>query len=431
VGGLENRAVNLRCFLLLALSALAFIASAAERPRVIVSSDIGGTDPDDYQSMAHLFVYADALDLEGLIASPYGPGRKRHLLEVIDAYEQDHANLRTHSALYPAPSHLRAITKQGAPDALGDPGFGDPTEGSEWIVRCARRADSRPLWVLVWGGIDDLAQALHDAPDILPKLRVYFIGGPNKKWSAHAYNYLERHHPALWIIEANATYSGFFAGGKQAGDLGNTSFIAAHVAGRGALGRYLAKWRGGELKMGDTPSVYYVLGKNPADPAQPSWGGSFVRAWERPRAVFNRLTTAADRVEQYAIVDLELPPGHGVTVSHRAHLAIENQMIPGFVDPQTGVLRFRFSPKSVKSWTYTIHSDVAGLDGRKGGLTSFLAPPEAAQRPAARTPNWWTDNPAPDLAEGSQQGAKTVNRWREGFLRDFAGRMRRCATPQQ
>ena len=96
--------------LLLALIGLASVASAADRPRVIVSSDIGGTDPDDYQSMAHLFVYADALDLEGLIASPYGPGRKRHVLEVIDAYEQDYANLRTHAALYPAPSHLRATT---------------------------------------------------------------------------------------------------------------------------------------------------------------------------------------------------------------------------------------------------------------------------------------------------------------------------------
>ena len=43
------------------------------RPRVIVSTDIGGTDPDDFQSMVHLLLYADVLDLEGLISSPYGP----------------------------------------------------------------------------------------------------------------------------------------------------------------------------------------------------------------------------------------------------------------------------------------------------------------------------------------------------------------------
>jgi hypothetical protein len=405
---------------------------AAEAPlrRVIVSTDIGGTDDDDFQSLAHLLVYSDALDLEGLIASPYGAGRKRHILDAIDAYAEDYPVLKTHAPRYPAPDYLRAIAKQGALEGLDDPGIGASTEGSDWIVRCARRDDPRPLWLLVWGGIDDVAQALHDAPDILPKLRVYWIGGPNKKWSANAYNYLERHHPNLWIIEANSTYSGWFAGGNQSGEWGNRAFVAAHVAGHGALGRYFAKWIGGEMKMGDTPSVMYVLGRNPEDPSQPNWGGTFVRAWERPRRVFDRLTTAADRVEQYAIVDIELPRGHGVTRSHRAHLAMENQMLPGFVDPQTGVLRFRFSPKLAKTWSYTIHSDMPGLEGKTGGLTSFYGPaPEAA--PAwARTPHWWTDDPAPEQREGSQQGAKTVNRWREAFLRDFAARMDRCLAPK-
>lgn len=45
----------------------------------------------------------------------------------------------------------------------------------------ARRNELRPLHVLVWGGIDDLAQALHDATDILPKPRVYWISGPTEK----------------------------------------------------------------------------------------------------------------------------------------------------------------------------------------------------------------------------------------------------------
>lgn len=422
-----------RLFLLLLLLVSGWPLAAADAPlrRVIVSTDIGGTDDDDFQSMAHLLVYADAMDLEGLISSPYGPGRKRHILEVIDAYAEDYPTLKTHSSRYPAPDHLRSITKTGALDGLDDPGVGPSTEGSDWIVRCARRDDPRPLWVLVWGGIDDVAQALHDAPDILPKLRVYWIGGPNKKWSANAYNYIERNHPNLWIIEANSTYSGWFVGGNQAGEWGNTAFVATHVAGHGALGRYFAKWINGNMKMGDSPSVTYVLGKNPEDPSQPNWGGTFVRAWERPRAVFNRLTTAADRVEQYAIVDIELPPGHGVNRSHRAHLAIENQLLPGHVDPKTGALRFRFSPKLAKTWTYTIHSDMPQIDGKTGGLTSYYGPsPENAQ-PWSRTPNWWTDDPAPDKLQASQQGAATVSRWREEFLRDFAARMDRCLAPKR
>ena len=54
-------------------------ALSGYRYRVLVSTDIGGTDPDDFQSMVHLLVYADVLDVEGIISSPYGPGRKEHI----------------------------------------------------------------------------------------------------------------------------------------------------------------------------------------------------------------------------------------------------------------------------------------------------------------------------------------------------------------
>ena len=69
-------------------------------------------------------------------------------------------------------------------------GFSTPTDGSTAIVEAARRQDSRPLYVLVWGALEDVAQALHDAPDIMSKIRVYWIGGPNKKWGANAYCYI-------------------------------------------------------------------------------------------------------------------------------------------------------------------------------------------------------------------------------------------------
>ena len=208
-------------------------ALAGHRHRVLVSTDIGGTDPDDFQSLVHLLVYADCFDLEGLVSSPYGPGRKEHILEVIDCYASDYVNLRTYSDRYPTPDALRALTKQGETERAPYAGVRRATEGSEWIVTCARRDDPRPLHVLVWGGIEDLAQALHDAPDILPRLRVYWIGGPNKKWSPDAYQYMVTHHPMLSIIEANATYRGWFTGGNQNGPWNNREFVTRHIAGQG------------------------------------------------------------------------------------------------------------------------------------------------------------------------------------------------------
>jgi hypothetical protein len=401
---------------------------APARPRVIVSTDIGGTDPDDFQSMVHFLVYADEFDVEGLISSPYGPGRKQHLLDVIDCYAGDFPNLRTYSSRYPTPDHLRSISKQGALDGYGDAGFGEPTEGSRWIVECARRADARPLWVLVWGGIDDLAQALHDAPDIESKLRVYFIGGPNKKWSVNAYHYIEQHHPRLWIIEANATYRGWFVGGNQTGEWGNKEFVARHIAGHGALGAFFASLLNGTIKMGDTPSVAYLLRGTPENPAAGGWGGRFVRAWERPRTVVTHLPTAADRVEQFGVLEIALPLGQAVTAGTHASLVVENQVTEGFL-ADDGVLRFRFSPKDAKTWSYVVKSDAPALDGRTGAFTSFPPSPENARQPSARHPNWWTDDPSPDASEGPHIGAKTVSQWREAFLRDFAARMERCRTP--
>jgi hypothetical protein len=410
-------------------------AVADSRPRIIVSTDIGGTDFDDFQSMVHLLVYADAFDIEGIISSPYGPGRKEHILKVIDAYEHDFPNLKTHSTNYPTPGTLRTVSKQGAVDSAGLRGFGKASEGSDWIIQCARRNDPRPLWILIWGGIDDLAQALHDDPSIKSKVRVYFIGGPNKKWSAPAYDYIAREHPDLWIIEANDTYRGWFVGGNQSGEWGNDAFVAAHVAGHGALGEFFAKGISFDsrtrstIKMGDTPSLAYLLGKTPEDPSQDSWGGRFVRAWDRRRYVFNHAETnaptAADRVEAFSIMEILYYPATAASADAKATLVVDRQNFPGFLD-DAGVWHFIFSPKDGKTWRYTIQSTHPGLDGQTGGFTSYWATPDLATKPAARYPNWWTDDPNPAVAERNFAGAKTVSQWRVEFLRDFAMRMERC-----
>jgi hypothetical protein len=431
-----------RRFLLLPLAWLLLPASApadsgalaGHRHRVIVSTDIGGTDFDDFQSMVHVLLYADVLDLEGLISSPYGPGRKEHILQVIDLYARDFPALRTHSDRYPSPDALRAITKQGETETAPYAGVRRPTEGSEWIVRCARRDDPRPLHVLVWGGIEDLAQALHDAPDILPKLRVYYIGGPNKKWSPDAYHYLATHHPALWMIESNSTYYGWFVGGNQAGDLGADAFAEAHAAGRGALGEFFAHGISFEgrkrsaLKMGDTPTVAWLLRGEPAMPFQPGWGGRYVRAWARPYARFDRLTTAADRLEHCGILELALPLGADAPAAPEARLVIENQSLVGHVDG-AGAIRFRFCPKEAKTYRYTIRGNVPALEGRTGEITVIPPSVDAALQPDPGLPDWWTDDPSPALIEGPHRGARTINQWREDFLRDFAARLERCRVP--
>ncbi len=400
-------------------------ALSGVRHRVIVSTDIGGTDPDDFQSMVHILLYADVLDIEGLISSPYGRGRRKDILTVIDCYANDYANLKTHSDNYPTPDVLRAITWQGEIESSPLAGFRQSTEGSQWIVECARRDDPRPLHVLVWGGLEDLAQALHDAPDILPRLRVYWIGGPNKKWGPGAYQYLVDHHPSLWMIEANSTYRGWFVGGNQSGEWGNAQFVKQHVAGRGALGDFFNTKLGGTIKMGDSPSVGWLLAGVPEDPTKPGWGGSFVRAWERPCARFNRLTTKEERIEIFGILELALPLGDTIPADPEAWINVENQTIAGEVF-KDGTIHFAFCPKAARTYTFQIKSNVLALDGRTGAITSFHPPADVTRRPTPALSNWWADDPNPDFAEGEHRGARTVSEWREAFLTSFAERMNRC-----
>ena len=111
----------------------------AERFRVLISTDIGGTDPDDNQSMIHLMMYSDLFQLEGLVSSPsFGSGSKQELLRMIDLYAKDYPQLRKHNAKLMSPKALRRLCKQGRRGLMPYRGFAEPTEGSEWIVKCAR-----------------------------------------------------------------------------------------------------------------------------------------------------------------------------------------------------------------------------------------------------------------------------------------------------
>ncbi|HEX5554959.1 MAG TPA: nucleoside hydrolase-like domain-containing protein, partial [Chitinophagaceae bacterium] len=60
------------------------------KPRILISTDMGGTDPDDNQSMIHFLMYSNLFETEGLISSPsYGHGSKQDIVEMIDLYGQD------------------------------------------------------------------------------------------------------------------------------------------------------------------------------------------------------------------------------------------------------------------------------------------------------------------------------------------------------
>src|ERR687884_165234 len=97
-------------------------AAGAEKPRLVVLTDIGG-DPDDQQSMIRLMHYADEFDIEGLVASAAGtPGelkkeavRPELIREIVEAYGKVRPNLLLHHPDYPEAKSLLDRIKAGNP----------------------------------------------------------------------------------------------------------------------------------------------------------------------------------------------------------------------------------------------------------------------------------------------------------------------------
>ena len=294
-------------FLLLLLLIHAAFGASADRPRLLVLTDIGG-DPDDTQSMIRLMVYANAFEIEGLVASAAGiPGqlkvpvtRPEIIRDIVRAYGQVRGNLARHASGWPEMADLQRVVKTGNPhrgrDFIGEP---HDTEGSRWIItRVDAGTVEQPLNITIWGGQTDLAQALWRVKKergaaglaaFVARLRVYDIADQDKiaEW-------IHEEFPGLFYIlssappgadRRHATFRGMYLGGDES--LTSQEWIARNVLNRGPLGAlYPTKTNTrpnphGCLKEGDTPAWFFFLprgGNTPADPTQPGWGGRYRRA---------------------------------------------------------------------------------------------------------------------------------------------------------
>lgn len=399
------------------------------KPRILVSTDIGGTDPDDNQSMIHFLMYSELFNTEGIISSPsYGKGTKQDIFDMIALFEKDLPKLRKHREGFPSAETLRAICKQGRQGLAPFAGYASATEGSDWIVKCARKQSSQPLWILVWGGLDDLAQALHDAPDIQEKIRIYWIGGPNKKWSANSYAYIVEHFPDLWFIENNSSYYGFFSNKGMPDSVKTTEYYQKYIQGAGYMGEDFIKYYEGNVKMGDTPALLYMMDGDPNNPLKEGWGGSFEKFDRSSRTVFDRQTTLTDTVTVCSVLEfhikgplLDIPADSGCfTLSVKA--GIGEQKWTGYYKGE-GNYVVRYVPKQAETLSYKIISSIPGFPEQSGEfVVDNHWPGKARKTDYILGANWYTDRSNPVLYDGKIQGGITVKRWRNAVLHDWAKR---------
>ncbi|HEY4787803.1 MAG TPA: nucleoside hydrolase-like domain-containing protein [Bacteroidales bacterium] len=422
-----------KSILIITLCLLATILGAQNpvpvKPRILISTDIGGTDPDDNQSMTHLLMYNDLFTIEGLVSSPsYGKGSKDEILRMISLYEKDLPKLRRHNSNLAEPDYLRSIAKQGRYGNASYIGYSNATEGSDWIIKCAKKESPQPLWILCWAGLEDLAQALHDAPEIQNKIRVYWIGGPNKKWSANSYAYIVKNFPNLWFIEVNSSYYGFFSNSNVPDSINSSNYYDRFMNGAGYLGKDFKNYYNGEIKMGDTPSLLYMMDGDPDNPVRESWGGSFEKFNHSPRMVFNGTTSLKDTAAYCSILEFHLkgPKGNispdSVCFWMEVPYGKSVQKWPGYY-LGNGDYAIRYIPKKAEIVKYSFTSPISEINGLEGCIViDNLWPGKKHATDYQLGDNWYTDKSGKDLYDGKIQGGKTLLKWRNDVLQDWAKR---------
>jgi len=247
-------------------------------------------------------VYSNEYDLEGLIATTSTWLRTNPRPDLIrrdiKAYGQVRDNLLKHAAGFPSAEQLLVSTKTGQQGyGMAVVGEGRSTEGSRHIIDIVDRADSRPVWVAVWGGSNTLAQALWDVKSarsayeterFVSKLRVYAVADQDDSgpWLREAF-------PGLFYIVSPSTqnekeyYRGTWngiSGDRRYGtgpmhmfELVDNPWLEQNViCNHGPLGALYPRLA--YIMEGDTPSFLGLIDNGlgwTISPAYGGWGGRY------------------------------------------------------------------------------------------------------------------------------------------------------------
>ena len=256
------------------------------KQRAIILSDVEN-EPDDTMSFVRLFLYANQIDIEAIVATTSIHMKEgvhpETVRKILAEYGKVQPNLLKHEPGYPTGKELQARVFAGQPGyGMAAVGAGKDTPGSERLLRAFDSDDSRPLWIPVWGGANTLAQALFklratrspaDQHRLISRLRVYTISDQDDSGA-----WIRQTFPDLFYIVSPGGYGNAVWGGimEKVEGIDNTTlsndWLAKNIQqGHGAYGALYPDVSYG--MEGDTPSFLSLIPVGLADPEHPEWGG--------------------------------------------------------------------------------------------------------------------------------------------------------------
>lgn len=264
------------------------------KPRVVVLTDIEN-EPDDAMSLVRFLTYSNQWDVEGLIATTSVHQKKElaawRIREIVEAYGRVQPNLLKHEPGFPTAEYLLSIVKDGYPDyGMHAVGEAKDSEGSDWLIQTVDRDDPRPVWVLVWGGPNCLAQALwrvkatrteEQLNDFVRKLRVYTISDQDDSgpWirktfqnlfyiASPGFHRFGGYHYGTWSGISGDRFHGRFVGADF--DIVDNPWLDENIRSKGPLGAQYPSMK--YLMEGDSPTFLYLIDNGLNSPEHPNWG---------------------------------------------------------------------------------------------------------------------------------------------------------------
>lgn len=286
------------------------------KPRVLILTDITN-EPDDSESLVRYLLYSNEFDTRGFVACTSTHMRSRvspqEIKSIINGYGEVVDNLNAHvhpDHQYPNAQSLCDMVEVGPP-VYGKLAL-EPTTplsgGSQLIITRVDESEE-PIWVLLWGGANPLAQALSHVnltrsasafARFRSKIRVYAISDQDDTgaWIRITYPdifYICSIHG--WCQYSGATWTGI-SGSTDPGGADPSQFTAKWIKDNIQIGPLGAKYPDFKfLVEGDTPTFLYLIQNGLSSPAHPhwgSWGGRY--SYYDPAVTGNHFADAVDSV---------------------------------------------------------------------------------------------------------------------------------------
>ncbi|KAJ3548123.1 hypothetical protein NM208_g1157 [Fusarium decemcellulare] len=283
-----------------------------QKPRVFVLTDILN-EPDDQQSVVRYLLYSNEFNTRALCATTSTHLRNEthpdRIEQIVKAYGQVVKNLNRHVHPWnqytpaedllslitsgptvrlllfaPAPPNLLTMLQSYGREALSEP----ISEGAQLLIERLQES-TEPLWILVWGGPNTLAQALHHLSQnvtdaefavLRARLRVYAISDQDDTSEWIRYNW-----PDIFYIVSIHGFTNYALATWRCMWEGIPS-LSLNKLGHEWLAKYIEIGPLGDVyprraygAEGDTPSFLYLIQNGLGDREDPrvgGWGGRWL-----------------------------------------------------------------------------------------------------------------------------------------------------------